>query len=55
MIPFQQNNTKQPIFNRKLTASIKLARMTKKLATTINLINKSISIIPSRSRPQNQL
>ena len=54
-MPSQRNNNKQPISNSKLTASIKLARTTKKLTTTIDLINTYISIISSRSRKQNQI
>ena len=53
-MPFQQNNNK-PIFNQKLTASINLVRAIKKLITTVDLINKSINLIPTRSRPQNQI
>ena len=54
-MPFQRNNNNKTIFNRKLTACINLVRTTKKLITTVDLINKSINLIPSRSCPQNQI
>ena len=54
-MPFQRNNNNKPKFNRKLTASIDLVSTTKKLVTTVNSLNKSIDLIGSRSRPQNQI
>ena len=54
-MPFQRNNNNKTNFNRKLTASIKLVRTTKKLATTVDLLNKSINLIGASLYPQNQI
>ena len=54
-MPFQQNNNRKTNFNRKLTASISLVRTTNKLATTVNLLNKSINLIGVSLCLQNQI
>ena len=54
-MPFQKNGNKHTIMTRNSTASIKLAKTTNQLNTTINSIKKLISILPSISGPQKQI